>query len=90
MSDSKHTPGSWTMRADPTGGMSHEIYGSFVTIARTYAAAREHEANARLIAAAPDLLAACKAIAKCFGGNEDQVWPEITAVRNAIAKAEGK
>lgn len=47
----------------------------------------EHEwANARLIAAAPDLLAACKAALSTM----DKLSPAHVQVRIAIAKAEGR
>ncbi len=42
----------------------------------------EHEANARLIVAAPDLLAACEAAVSGVG-----VWPDMA--RSAIARARG-
>ena len=85
------------MRPDPTGGMSHEIYGSFVTIARTYASAREFIANARLIAAAPELLAVCRALCENVDTGEfsikclDGEWKtaNLDHMRKVIAKAEG-
>lgn len=51
----------------------------------------EAEANARLIAAAPDLLAACKLVVACYKGTtaHEQV-PAWEAVLAAIAKAEGR
>lgn len=52
------------------------------------------EANARLIAASPDLLAACKGLLDCCELNLDEMEPEtllrIIEARVAIAKAEGK
>src|SRR5690348_4523401 len=53
----------------------------------------EGEANARLIAAAPDLLAACKAIRDTPltpGGRLVVTGPRIHLLLAAIAKAEGK
>ena len=47
----------------------------------------ECEANVRLIAAAPDLLAACKAYASVWPGDST---PHMVAIRAAIAKAEGR
>lgn len=49
--------------------------------------------NARLIAAAPDLLEACKLVIACCAGNPGQCHINASGleiVRNAIAKAEGK
>jgi hypothetical protein len=45
------------------------------------------EANARLIAAAPDLLAACKLALGAFERNDAIDWNELAG---AIAKAEGR
>lgn len=47
----------------------------------------EHEANARLIAAAPDMLAALKGIRAHRPDYADSAWD---AVDEAISKAEGK
>ena len=54
---------------------------------------QHYQANARLIAAAPDLLAALEEIAShdpdhCLDGGCDEVFREIA--RAAIAKAEGE
>jgi hypothetical protein len=48
----------------------------------------ERCANARLIAAAPDLLAALKAIVN-RADDSPMCWPEFDAARAAIARAEG-
>jgi hypothetical protein len=50
----------------------------------------EAKANANLFAAAPDLLAACKAfdVAMCNGSREELIEAAVAA-RAAIAKAEG-
>lgn len=45
------------------------------------------EANGRLIAASPDLLAACKALLNCADSGRD--FAECKAARAAIAKVEG-
>ena len=42
----------------------------------------------RMFAAAPDLLAACKALVNFQKGHEN--WPEVKAAEAAIAKAEGR
>jgi len=46
-----------------------------------------HDANARLIAAAPDLLAACKLALNAFERNDNIDWGVL---ESAIAKAEGR
>ena len=47
-------------------------------------------ANARLIAAAPDLLEAAKALHDAFEYWENQDDPVLVDVRKALAKAEGR
>jgi len=64
----KHTAGSWEIRGKPEYGRDYERWKvlvhtgevSFVLACAPYVA--EAEANARLIAAAPDLLEALKAL----------------------------
>ena len=104
MSAAKHTPGPWFIRtnrhtstdgrpwgwldAAPPGGPQRNIPGVQVTWTRGEAS----EANARLIAAAPELLAALNAAlddvdAARADGYEPPAWAE--AARAAIAKATG-
>jgi len=56
-----------------------------------YRSDEELMANARLIAAAPDLLAACEAMAAQLGGGDSFTqWEKAKAdLREAIAKATG-
>lgn len=68
MSDSKHVPGPWKMRQSRDGKriwISGETkrYGNreFLSVDHDDCDHDEAEATARLIAAAPDLLAACEA-----------------------------
>jgi hypothetical protein len=49
----------------------------------------EHEANAHLIAAAPELLGACKAALNAFTTNTD-LFGVVDTLKSAIAKAEQK
>jgi hypothetical protein len=85
---STHTPGPWKKSKygelkNPEGqqvmvwgcGIAHSMRTS------------ETEANARLIAAAPDLLEALKEIVQ---RNEIQHWFNLDQARAAIAKAEGE
>lgn len=91
----KHTPGPWKVGRLPLRLEVDEnpiplIYthdgGLEIAQVRTSAPEPgEREANARLIAAAPDLLAACKAALDM--GDEFEAEKMIRA---AIAKAEGK
>jgi hypothetical protein len=110
MSETKHTPGSWRVGRTITGsediqlwgltGNGREKYDCFV-VAPAYTVAEvsgigkgECRANARLIAAAPDLLAACKGMVEWFAGMDDITLEDgaseaIAAARAAIALADG-
>ena len=96
-----HTPGPWTKQGGyltiytltdcATNAIAHTLHhansnGSTVT-------REQAEANANLIAAAPDLLAACKRIEAwfdgCIGRGELRPNVELDAIRAAIAKAWG-
>jgi hypothetical protein len=105
MSKSKHTPGPW--RAQPREGFEGqwEVVSTCKT-GRLIAAAAPHidgdpdEANARLIAAAPELLKALVDLmrvmpvlpeaAKTIRGIEQQYDAANRAARAAIAKAKGE
>lgn len=97
----EHTPGPW--RAVPGSGGSLDVLAcppgdaEGTLIAETYICDRE-KANANLIAAAPDLLAACKAMyaelrreyGHCVAnGYWPDMKPKLEAWAAAIAKAEG-
>jgi len=90
----KHTPGPW--KAGPFNVIADS--GAIVAdccardaITGTPAPA-EYAANAKLIAAAPDLLAVCKMVLDrhSYQGTGEP-WSDLfKAAREAIAKAEGK
>jgi len=90
--EAKHTPGPWHIAEygqDNDGNPKYYgIVRGDVTIANlgmsTNENAKEKAANARLIAAAPDLLAAAKTITDCVA-LEQWMWDDLRA---AIAKAE--
>lgn len=92
---SKHTPGPWricwTTTQDGQGGTKrYAINGPHREVCECRSAGQPaDEANALLIAAAPDLLAACKALADMESWGD--VDPDSTAGRAyaAIAQAEG-
>ena len=103
----EHTPGPWRWywreEADIKGdiadcGVFHEKHpGHAYAIARCpqYENREQWEANARLIAAAPDLLQALKGAAEvidaCVRNTATVPIPGISRImRAAIAKAEGK
>lgn len=96
-----HTPGPWTHFPILSG--SENDKGFCVTgVDRVWVAdvspmisnergdaSKEAEANARLISAAPDLLAVLRAMTGAGGGMS--ITPELQVqAKNAIAKAEGK
>lgn len=97
---SDHTPGPWKYQ-HATGDITsdHPPY-PFRLVARTYLREHPHslmmggedEANARLIASAPELLAALKALVdECTDRwGEDSLPSEVYEAREAIAKAKGE
>ena len=99
MGESKHTPGPWVAEDrvyDGTGAAVIASYDEFtitmpsrgmvVYVTRPVGVSNaETVANARLCAAAPDLLEALKAVVKVA----DRKTVEFDLARAAIAKAEG-
>jgi hypothetical protein len=96
-----HTPGPWAFTEGDKGrremSVIHKandrefLLGYAITESQNPHQRAEDIANARLFAAAPDLLAACKAILLSIG-DDDPDWREesgLQAVKDAIAKAEG-
>ena len=95
----KHTPGPWTFRPSPDNEEQYWIDGPIglnpmvhdekigPPIANTTLRPwiTESEANARLMAAAPDLLAALKDLLPMWESGIKEPWVE--AARAAIAKA---
>ena len=98
-----HTPGPWTVYEDEEEGtlvVQYEVSSGYYlpilgeilssSIASDDPFSDEDRANARLIAAAPDMLEALKAVI------DNEHWMglmscmRLTMVRAAIAKAEGK
>ena len=87
----KHTPGPWRL-LPPTNGIDRnwrvtDSGDTFVAhvFGFNHAVDEQSKINARLIAAAPELLEACKAAAKQF----DEKSPVGRILSDAIAKAEG-
>lgn len=91
----KHTPGPWH-----TGGYSSRIIyagdGFAVADATVFHGRHEgeHEANARLIAAAPELLDVLQEVTRCLAWHEEQHGvgmdrKAVESARAAIAKATG-
>lgn len=93
--EAKHTPGPWTVSVwhDGRDGTTPCIMASGATVAKIHVAPitppPEADANARLIAAAPELLAACKLALETVG-DMTEAEQRRQIVRKAIAKAEGR
>ena len=96
----KHTPGPWH-RGNLTGSWVSVITpdnesGGSLTIAQVHVPARGPlramvgPSNARLIAAAPDLLAACAFTLDQFTQPYPRYDDALTTLRAAIAKAKGE
>jgi hypothetical protein len=93
----KHTPGPWEVRTE-NAGKSGRVWRRIPGVVEpdwyekhshgeteTYCGVQISEANARLIAAAPDLLAALKASYATFYDKDCELGKQVAA---AIAKAE--
>lgn len=81
----KHTPGPWIARKCGTSWAIDYNADQEQVVDYVY-----EEADAHLIAAAPDLFAALKAIAALYEWDEGcRQLPEYAAACSAIAKAEG-
>jgi hypothetical protein len=98
MTDATHTPGPWLLDGDKIcTRRGNEIaritrYGAWLDVGTPYGLKNPiGDANARLIAAAPDLLAACEEMAAQLGGGNDYTkWEDAKAkLLVAIAKAQG-
>ena len=95
----KHTPGPWTAQNDGRDIISIQHSNNdpgaiSMTLAKVTARMTwrsQAEANARLIAAAPDLLDALRNISELYDSDEGcRSLPEYIAARAAIARATGE
>lgn len=84
----KHTPGPWELRQSTNGYwfIDHEQGGEGYTLTKLECG----EDDARLIAAAPELLVALEACLQRLDSHDEQSVPECLAALAAIAKATGK
>lgn len=99
MSNAQHTPGPWFTFANgacvggPAGHLGNPSGADTAGIAHCGMALRTHsevQANAALIAAAPELLEALKACAAVCAGetvNKNGLINALTLARDALAKA---
>ena len=84
---SDHTPGPWL------SNQYGEVWGGGEIVAEVHGDTPEDwQADARLIAAAPDLLEACEIAERAFrvGDNPDAEIGALVIMRAAIAKAKGR
>ena len=94
--NTSHTPGPWEMRRliDKDGIPYATLYEAHIDIGPCMIWApvgnEEQEANARLIAAAPDLLEACKLLLMCSLANDVSGREMIRKARLAVEKATGR
>ena len=100
---SKHTPGPWSISGIDPRCIVCELFGStqdnprMGAVASVWERIGQTDANARLIAAAPELLVACKVSQKALlldmehatGDTWTGVQTAYANARTAIAKAEG-
>lgn len=89
----KHTSGPW-YHGNLNGNfyVCKDVGNLFYDIARVDNWPEETEANARLIASAPELLAALETVVRMIGpyAGQGRMDTEISAARAAIAKARGE
>ena len=94
----KHTPGPWFVRKGGSAWGNFSIDGDVFFIAETIGGLdKEEKANAHLIAAAPDLLEALRALVDDIGerfnissqSTNPGMRDAVNQARAAIAKAEG-
>lgn len=86
----EHTKGEWRLEKAVVGHPHYNVMADGVlgVIAHIPPHADEFEANARLIAAAPDMCEALKALVNA--SSEDETTYAMWLVEKALAKAEGK
>ncbi len=97
MEHSKHTPGPWTVcptNCEDVRANGYLLFAGQMPLVDPVAANPEGKSNARLIAAAPDMLEELLRVEKYLALIDSaviglDVKQELTSVRAAIAKAEG-
>ena len=95
---SKHTPGPWEIQRDSglhiyitqPSDTPNRVPGYYAEIRRFTTDSEQVEANARLIAAAPDLLEACEQLLKLVDLLSPVEGDTHRKAQRAIAKARGE
>ena len=91
-----HTPGPWTIGEDEGTSMAHEILGKRgQCVGWTASNEPYEEGNARLIAAAPEMLATLQAILPPDGQSTGEWWglseeEQRERIRALLARIEGR
>jgi hypothetical protein len=87
----EHTPGPWKYRTDfmDCPYVASKTKQMIADVNLIFVSAKEAKANARLIAAAPDLLEACRLTIEA-GYHNEASRAAVFAAQAAIAKAEGE
>lgn len=97
MSDTKFTPGPWSLNSKVKTAINSEskhvaMVNYFESMTKSMLTDDEHTANANLIAAAPEMYQAlelCINAMPIAGDSEKQDYARITAI-DALAKARGE
>jgi len=84
----QHTPGPWEPQLRPSSEPDLVTHSGNVIVASVWGARSADDA--RLIAAAPDLLEACKLLLCCSLPNDVSGQAMVREARQAIAKATGE
>jgi len=99
MGNVKHTPGPWVALYDERRGnyqISSEAkdgMGHWIANTKCESVPAHHEANAHLIAAAPDLYAAlkeCEVTLRVMGHDSEPLARMAEAARAALSQADGR
>lgn len=85
----QHTPGPWEFTRETFGGILHIKNSGGKVIATLPGYKAPYKANARLIAAAPDLLKALTTFPQSLAWTDDELWNWNKQALAAIAKATG-
>lgn len=85
MAKISHTPGPWEAR----GLTVFEPSKTALSVATATQHQPHAKANARLIAAAPDMLASLRAMVDFHAGERDGEYPDLDTARALIARLDG-
>jgi hypothetical protein len=87
MSQTQHTPGPWEFRIEPGDTIGQTWAPDGYVVTNLNRPREEYNANKRLLAAAPDLLAACQEFVRKVESGEARSRRSYKQMKAAIAKA---